>query len=235
VTAADKKAGDKTAADKRTTPKTPAITREALAAAGLAVLHREGLDALSMRKVAAELGVQAASLYYHVQDKEQLLDLLADSVVWDTRKLTGAGDWSDCLRESAHGYYRHLTAHRDTARLMAGRGTPGPNLLHLLDTMLGRMHAAGFSDADAAMATLLIATYVQGYVLQEQLPKSAPPAETPSAEASDEFANIAELLKVMAGDDKKRLFSFGVDRIIDGLRSQLPGAKADGSPPAADG
>jgi TetR/AcrR family tetracycline transcriptional repressor len=109
---------------------------------------------------------------------------------------------------------------------MAGRGTPGPNLLNLLDAMLGRMHAAGFSDADAAMATLLIATYVQGYVLQEQLPKSAAPAEADAAETADDYANIGALLKVMAGDDKKELFSFGVERIIDGLRSQLAAERA---------
>ena len=90
-------------ADNNAAARTPAITRDALAAAGLAVLRREGLDALSMRKVAAELGVRAASLYYHVQDKEQLLDLLADSLTWDTRKFTTAADWSDCLRNAAHG------------------------------------------------------------------------------------------------------------------------------------
>lgn len=77
---------------------------------------------------------------------------------------------ADALRDAAHGYYRYLHANRDTARLMASRRTSGPNLTNLLDGMLGRLHAAGFSDADAARATLLIATYVQGYVLQEQQP-----------------------------------------------------------------
>lgn len=188
-----------------------------------------------MRKVAAELGVRAASLYYHVQDKEQLLDLLADGLTWDTRKLAGTGDWSDCLRDAAHGYYRYLHADRDTARLMAGRRAPGPNLMHLLDAMLGRLHAAGFTDADAALATLLIANYVQGYVLQEQQPK-APllPASGggyekagASGEAcraiADTYPNIAGLMAMMEGGDAHKLFEFGVERIIDGLRTRLPG------------
>ena len=221
-----------TSADSGATAKPGAITREALTAAGLAVLRREGLDALSMRKVAAELGVRAASLYYHVQDKEQLLDLLADSMTWDTRKLAGGGDWADCLRDSAHGYYRYLHANRDAARLMAGRRTPGPNLTNLLDSMLGRLHAAGFTDADAARATLLIATFVQGYVLQEQQPKAplAAPGKSASAVSgerrtttADTHPHIASLKAVMAGDDTRDLFEFGVERIIDGMRTRLPG------------
>jgi TetR/AcrR family tetracycline transcriptional repressor len=221
-----------TSADHSAAAKPGAITREALTAAGLAVLRREGLDALSMRKVAAELGVRAASLYYHVQDKEQLLDLLADGLTWDTRKLTGTGDWSDCLRDAAHGYYSYLHANRDTARLMAGRRTPGPNLMNLLDAMLGRLNAAGFSDTDAARATMLIATYVQGYVLQEQQPKApladpekgtAALTEACRAATAKTHPHIASLMAVKAGDDTQGLFEYGVERIIDGMRTRLPG------------
>ncbi|MBS2552494.1 TetR/AcrR family transcriptional regulator C-terminal domain-containing protein [Catenulispora sp. NL8] len=215
----------------RAAAKAPAITREALAAAGLAVLRREGLDALSMRKVAAELGVRAASLYYHVQDKEQLLDLIADSVVWDARKLATAGDWEQCLREAAHAYYRHLHANRDAARLMAGRRTPGPNLLYVLDVMIGRLHAAGFSDEVAARATLTISTYVQGYVLQEQVPKAPRREPDAASELSEscrtasakQHRNIMSLLTVVKAGDTGAQFSFGVERLIDGLRAQLPG------------
>jgi len=121
-----------------------AITREALTEAGPAVLRREGLDALSMRKVAAELGVRAASLYYHVQDKEQLLDLLADGLTWDTRKLTGSGG-------------EKSSASADVCRAIA-----------------------------------------------------------------DTYPNIAGLMTMMAGGDTHKLFEFGVERIIDGLRTRLP-------------
>jgi TetR/AcrR family tetracycline transcriptional repressor len=213
-------------ADDNAAARTPAITREALAAAGMAVLRREGLDALSMRKVAAELGVRAASLYYHVQDKEQLLDLVADSMVWGAHKLARAGDWTDCLRDAAHGYYRHLHANRDAARLMAGRRAPGPNLLYVLDVMLGRLHGAGFSDADAAWATLTITTYVQGFVLQEQQPK---PAHTERAACSgqdfDQYPNLRTFIDAIVSDDSQELFSFGVERIIDGLRARLHDAR----------
>lgn len=230
-------ADDNTAANTAARP--PAITREALVAAGMAVLRREGLDALSMRKVAAELGVRAASLYYHVQDKEQLLDLLADSVVWDARKLATTGDWERCLREAAHAYYRHLHANRDAARLMAGRRTPGPNLLYVLDVMMGRLHAGGFSDADAAWATLTMATYVQGFVLQEQSPK---PALKEKPSGVGQYPNIAALIDVLMGDDSQELFAFGVERIIDGLRTRLTAesenpperpTRADTAPPPA--
>ena len=215
--------------------KAPAITREALAAAGLAVLRRDGLDALSMRKVAAELGVRAASLYWHVHDKEELLDLLADSLLWDARRLTTHGAWDTCLREMAVAYRCHLHANRDAARVMAGRMAPGPNLLYVLDTMLGWLREAGFSGPDAARATRTIATYVQGFVLQEQLPVSAlesraDPAEALSGAAaafraapSDQYPNVAEMAEAILSDSMDDVFMFGVEAIIDGLR-KLAGA-----------
>lgn len=210
--------------------KTPAITREALAAAGLAVLRRDGLDALSMRKVAAELGVRAASLYWHVHDKEELLDLLADSLLWDARRLTAHGAWDTSLREMAVAYRCHLHANRDAARVMAGRMAPGPNLLYVLDTMLGWLRDAGFSGPDAARATRTIATYIQGFVLQEQMPVSAleargNPEEALSAAADafraappDQYPNVAAMADGILSDSMDELFLFGVDAIIDGLR-----------------
>jgi TetR/AcrR family tetracycline transcriptional repressor len=215
--------------------RTPAITREALAAAGLAVLRRDGLDALSMRKVAAELGVRAASLYWHVKDKEELLDLLSDSLLWDARRLTAHGAWDTCLREMAVAYRCHLHANRDAARVMAGRIAPGPNLLYVLDTMLGWLRDAGFSGTDAARATRTIATYVQGFVLQEQLPQSAletraRPAEAAAAAAeafraapADQYPNVAAMAGPIVDDSLDEVFLFGVERIIDGLR-KLAGA-----------
>jgi TetR/AcrR family tetracycline transcriptional repressor len=214
----------------------PAITREALAEAALTVLRREGLDALSMRKVAAELGVRAASLYWHVQDKEELLDLLADSLLWDARQLATDGDWATNLRDMAHAYRRHLHANRDAARVMAGRLAPGPNLLYVLDTMLGWLRSAGFSAADAARATRMVATYVQGFVLQEQLPMpaieahGASPAEAVDAACAvlraapaDRFPHVSSLADVFLADGMDEQFAFGIDRTIDGLRTLLSG------------
>lgn len=215
--------------------RTPAITREALVAAGLTVLRREGFDALSMRKVAAELGVQAASLYWHVQDKEELLDLLADSLLWDARKhLKTDGDWAENLREMAHAYRCHLQANRDSARVMAGRLAPGPNLLYVLDAMLGWFRSAGFSDADALFAMRMVATYVQGFVLQEQLPMSAFEAHGAGAEKAvaavseafrsapeDQYPNVVALADLIAPGGMDEQFAFGVDRMIDGLRTRL--------------
>lgn len=217
--------------------KAPAITREALAAASLTVLRRDGLDALSMRKVAAELGVRAASLYWHVRDKDELLDLLADTLLWDARGLTMAGAWDENLRELAVAYRCHLHANRDAARVMAGRVVPGPNLLRILDTMLGWLRAGGFSAPDAARATRTVATYVQGFVLQEQLPMSAlgaGPAEAVAAVSeafraapAGEYPNVAALAESLVVDDMDQTFLFGVERIIEGLRG-LAGAAESG-------
>ena len=118
---------------------------------------------------------------------------------------------------------------------MAGRIAPGPNLLYVLDAMLGWLRSAGFSDADAVYATRTVATYVQGFVLQEQLPMSAleahgaSPQEAAAAVAEvfrsapvDQYPNVAALADLVVGRGMDEQFSFGVDRLIDGLRTRLP-------------
>ncbi|MFJ2135030.1 TetR/AcrR family transcriptional regulator C-terminal domain-containing protein [Streptomyces sp. NPDC087845] len=212
----------------------PGLTRQTLVAAALRVLEREGIAGLSMRKVAAELGVKAASLYWHVRNKEQLLDLLTDELMADAEPPPRQGDWREQLREYSLRYRRHLLAKRDSAKVVAGRLALGPNLLRLMEEQLDRLREAGFSDADAALANYLLGAFVQGFVLQEQSPISASETEGASRSevaraAADRLRGLPETtfpnLVALAGDltapSMEDRFAFGLERLLDGLAALL--------------
>ncbi|WP_051733059.1 TetR/AcrR family transcriptional regulator C-terminal domain-containing protein [Kitasatospora phosalacinea] len=215
---------------------TPArtLTREGIAAAALVVLEREGLAGLSMRKVAAEAGVQAASLYWHVRNKEELLDLLGDALVADAELPPRTGGWREQYLEYGRRYRALLLARRDAAKVVAGRLTTGPHVLAVLEDQLDRLRAAGFADADAAMAAYLLSAYVQGFVLQEQSPLSAAEAAGASRgqaarAAGDVFRalpaethpNLVALADDLTDPDMDSRFEFGLQRLADGLAALL--------------
>ncbi|MFJ3221057.1 TetR/AcrR family transcriptional regulator C-terminal domain-containing protein [Kitasatospora sp. NPDC086801] len=214
---------------------TPPLTREALTQAALRVLERDGLDGLSMRKVAAEVGVKAASLYWHVRNKQELLDLLTDAVMASAEPPPREGGWREQFHAYCWRYRRLLLGKRDAAKVVSGRLSPGPHLLGLMEDQLDRLRAAGFSDADAAMATYLLGAFVQGFVLQEQSPISAAEVLGTSrrdiADAAgdrfrtlpaDTFPNLVALADDLTEPDMDTRFEFCVQRVLDGLATLLP-------------
>ncbi|MGW2375800.1 MULTISPECIES: TetR/AcrR family transcriptional regulator C-terminal domain-containing protein [Kitasatospora] len=214
---------------------TPALTREALTQAALRVLERDGLDGLSMRKVAAEVGVKAASLYWHVRNKQELLDLLSDAILASAEPPPRQDDWRAELYAYSASYRRLLLDNRDAARVVAGRLAPGPCLLNLMEDQLDRLRTAGFSDADTAMASYLLGAFVQGFVLQEQSPISAAEVLGTSrrdvADAAgdlfrglptDQYPNLSQLADHLTGPDMDARFDFCLNRVLDGLAALLP-------------
>ncbi|MFF0293748.1 TetR/AcrR family transcriptional regulator [Kitasatospora sp. NPDC004614] len=214
---------------------TPALTRQNLAAAALRVLERDGLAGLSMRKVAAEVGVKAASLYWHVRNKEELLDLLTDALLAGAELPPRQGSWREQFLEYGRRYRALLLAKRDAAKVLSGRLTTGPHTLAILEDQLDRLRNAGFSDADAAMASYLLSAYVQGFVLQEQSPLSAAEAagagrgevaraagDAFRALPAETFPNLVALADDLTNPDMETRFEFGLQRLADGLAVLLP-------------
>ncbi|GAA1933983.1 TetR/AcrR family transcriptional regulator C-terminal domain-containing protein [Kitasatospora viridis] len=210
-----------------------ALTREAIARAARRVLEQEGIAGLSMRKVAAELDVKAASLYWHVRNKEELLDLLADELLADAEAPPREGPWRDQFREYCVIYRQHLHGIRDSAKVVCGRFVLGPNILRLLEEQLDRLREAGFSPEDAALATYTLSAYVQGVVLQETAPLAA--AETTGTSRGeiaaaagaelralppDRYPNLTELADVISGPAMEARFRYGLERVLDGLEAR---------------
>jgi len=216
----------------------PVLSREAIVAASLRVLERDGLDALTIRNVAAELGVKSASLYWHFATKDALVDQLADELLAD---LDFAGplsiDWRADLRERSFRFYKHMLSKRDAGRLRAGRLLTGPNTLRWMEHGLALFRRAGLEGLDAAFASHALHVYIQGFVIFAQSPLSAREAEgAPAAEALGaaralfaslspaEFPNLVALAGPLTEGDTDARFLYGLDCMIDGIAARSASA-----------
>ena len=205
------------------------LSRERILQAAIDVADREGLQALTMRRLGAELGVEAMAVYKHVSGKDDILDGMVELVV-SLIEAPGDGlDWRDAMRRRAMSARDVLTRHSWAIGLLDSRRSMGPNQLRYVDSILGSLRSAGFSIDDAAHAFSLLDSYVYGHVVQEMSMSGAsepgePPGPALDSEAlSTEYPHLAEMAAHAAGGT----FSFdgefehGVEVILTALE---PGA-----------
>lgn len=223
--------GDRRRAAGRPTARA-ALTTNDVARAALATVERDGLEGLSMRRLADELGVQAASLYWHVHSKDHLLDLVAEELFTELElpDLPADTDWRTGLRAVSTAYYQFLLDHRDAARIVAGRFALGTNFFGHLETFAGLLRRGEFSDNDTAYALYSIIVYIQGFVLHQRAPLTGESVVgVPDADVlaqirnrltelpADRFPTTTALAESLTRPDIERRFSFGLDLLIDGL------------------
>src|SRR4026208_1850695 len=132
------------------------LTRERIIAAALRVMDTDGLEAVSMRRIAREVGVEAMSLYHHVRDKEDVLDGICEAVMREFEYPDGAGDISERLRAGARSYRRLLPdPPHAVARVCAARRGPArssPDSYRPMEFALRLFREAGLSDRDCVQA-----------------------------------------------------------------------------------
>ena len=133
----------------------------------LTVADSEGIQAVTMRRLARELGVEAASLYHHVDGKNQILDGLVDVVAAEIEPAQVSLGWREGIIQRAHHTRACLRRHPWAVSLMASRTSPGPATLRLLETGIRCFREGGFSVPLAAHAVSTVDSYVHGFVLQE--------------------------------------------------------------------
>jgi AcrR family transcriptional regulator len=204
-----------------------ALSREAIVDAALRVLDEHGLDGLSMRRVAEELGTGPASLYWHVADKEQLLNVVLDRVIGEIPLPEPDPDqWEEQLRAFARDGRAAFRRHRDIASATMGRVPIGPNLLSVVEWQLELLQGAGVPPGPAAWFGDLFALYVAAHALEDTIAVDAGQDESAAAMGeylaslpSDRFPYLmAASGDLMAGDADQR-FEFGLDLLIRGLTS----------------
>src|SRR5262252_1681442 len=151
------------------------LTRERILEAAIALADEGGIAALSMRKLAQQLGVEAMSLYNHVANKDDLLDGMVDLVFSEIPLPAANLDWRSGMRERAIAVRAALSRHRWAIGLMESRRRPGAATLRHHDAVLGCLRIAGFSVELAAHAYSVLDSYIYGFALNEQ----SLPFETP--------------------------------------------------------
>jgi AcrR family transcriptional regulator len=199
------------------------LTRDAIVDAGLKLLERDGLQALSMRRLAQELGTGAASLYWHVGDKEELLALLLDRIVG--RQETPEPDperWQEAVKELGRSARRLMNAHRDSAQLSMGRVPAGPNSLPVLERSLAVFAASGLPPRVIAFAADLFALYVGAFAFEEsvQAPGNVDElGEYFRALPPDRFPTLTRLADDLIAGDTDERFEFGLELFVRGLKA----------------
>lgn len=203
------------------------VTRDRVLAAAVGLADAHGLGALTIRALAAELGVKPMALYHHVASKEEILDGIVDLVFGQIELPEPGGDWREAMLRRASSARAVLRRHPWAIALMESRSRPGPATLRHHDTVLGIFRAAGFSLALTAHAYALLDSYVYGFALQEAMLPMDGPAETADLAdsimagfADGAYPHLTELAveHVMApGYSFSDEFDFGLGLILDGL------------------
>ncbi|GLY81490.1 TetR/AcrR family transcriptional regulator C-terminal domain-containing protein [Actinoallomurus iriomotensis] len=201
-----------------------ALDREKVLDTALRLIDEVGLDGLSLRRLAKELGVQAPALYWHFSSKKELLDHLVaaanDRAEQGTTGLPAPGEtWDEWLAEGMRVRRRAMLAHRDGARLASGN-RPTPDSFPRIERTLGVLVEAGFTPEDAARAVIVLGHYVSGFVLDEQGDADREDDEPPALDP-EEFPLLAAGGKAVL--ERDTLFEYGLQCLLDGMRAQVNG------------
>jgi AcrR family transcriptional regulator len=205
------------------------LTREAIVDAALVLLEREGMAGLSMRKLAQELGTGAASLYWHVGHKEELLSLLLDRIVGEAELPDpDPSNWREQAKELARSSRRLLTKRRDAAQLSMGRIPAGPHSLPVLERYLAVLASPALPGRVIARASDMFALYVGAFAYEESLrvpalgDQSASPeqlAEYYRSLPPDRFPNLVRLADDLTAGDADERFEFAIELLVRGLEA----------------
>ncbi len=203
------------------------MSREQIAEAALELVDREGLDALTMQRLAEQLGIGTMTVYGYFRSKDELLDAIVDAAVGDAQLPARTGPWREQLSELVHFAHQRLVAHPALVALRLRGPVLRPEALRFGEAVLDILYDAGFESAEAALSFRLLFTYLLGYA-------ALSPSDTTEEQRRQAAAAIAQLPEDMypnlkrAADEASRAmageeaFAFGLERILDGLEKLHP-------------
>ena len=207
----------------------PQLTRQRVVAEALAVIAQDGVQAMSMRALAARLGVVPGAVYHHVGNKQQLQDLVLDGVLAEVDFPTGPSlAWTEQLKILATRLRQVLEAHPGVAGILKTRDPLGPHSLALAEAVLSPLQTAGFADREAGLAFFLLVDYTIGFAVSSprtsineqrvrdaairtrlhEFFRSLPPDRFPAPVALGEHVWV---------DNRDQRFTAGLQVLVDGL------------------
>ena len=216
-------------AQRAAAPRRIPLSKDRVLRAAVALADKEGIEAVSMRRLADELGVVPMALYKHVANKDQLLDGLIDVVVGEIDPPTSGGDWKSAIRTRILSARRALLRHRWAAQVIESRANPTPLVMKYMDSMIGMFLAGGFSLDLTHHVMHAMGSRLLGFS-QELFNDSATMDPQVLAAMQRQLAgvypNIAKLTMavyhdegsvVAPGCDDQFEFEFALDLLLDGL------------------
>jgi len=207
------------------------LSRQRALDAAVSLADREGLAALTMRRLAQDLGVEAMSLYHHVANKDDILDGMVDVVFAEIALPPSDADWRTAMRVRGHSMRDALVRHPWSVVVLETRRSPGAANLRHHDAVIGCLRTAGFSIPLTAHAYSVLDAYIYGFAMQQvQLPFDTS-AETQEVTEEilhqmplGEFPHLAELATehvMKPGYTYAAEFDFGLELVLDGLERAL--------------
>lgn len=206
------------------------LTRERIVQAALDLADNDGIAALSMRKLAQQLGVEAMSLYNHVENKDDILNGMVDAVFAEIGLPVCDVDWKSAMRQRAGSLRAALVRRPWAIGLLESRRRPGPATLTHHDAVIGCLRRAGFSLAMTSHAYSLIDSFIYGFALQQvSFPTDFRDDTAALATAimrpfpPDTYPHLAEFTTghvLQPGYDYGAEFDFGLELILDAINEK---------------
>jgi AcrR family transcriptional regulator len=200
------------------------LSRRRILEAAVRFVDSEGLEALSMRRLGAELGVEAMSLYNHVPNKEALLDGMVELLLGELEIPPEDEGWERRVREAYRAFRRLAHEHPNVFPLLVVRPPDTMDGVWLVEEFLGTLRGAGFDSETALYAFRALSSYAAGYAMAEIRGFAMEPAGNRLGAHSlppDDFPNIHELDARLETVDHDAEFEFGLDLILAGLKWKL--------------
>lgn len=193
----------------------PTLNRQRIAAVALELIDANGLAGLSMRKLGAELGVEAMSLYHYVESKNDLLDAVADHLfgLIDLPRSVGLEEWERAIRLGLRAFRAVLLEHEAALELFASRQIRSENSIQVLHWAHERFVGVGLSVEEAHKALHMAVSFVMGHAANEG--EAAPASLAAGAEVAPEMVEYFGRVASVTSDE---LFDAGLDLVVAGLR-----------------
>jgi TetR/AcrR family tetracycline transcriptional repressor len=206
----------------------PQLTRQRVVAEALAVIAQDGAQAVTLRRLAAQLGVVPGALYHHVGNKQQLQDLVLDGVLAEVDVHTDPSPaWTEQLKILATRLRQVLEAHPGVAGILKTRDPLGPHSLALAEAVLSPLQTAGFADRETGLAFFLLVDYTIGFAVSPRTSVNEQRVRDTAIRTQlheffrslppDRFPALVALGEHVWVDNRDQRFTAGLQVLVDGL------------------